>query len=145
MVVDIKQVKTFTLKMDETKSVKVNLKTLIVSIVLVLEAKPHVADQALHCFHSHFTVGQVHFSSRASDSGGWGHVWGRPLQSGLKTSTAVSSLWNNKGKVKVKPYEKREKYQGNLCNDKVAGIKKELTALEGRRNTSSLQLVTSPQ
>ena len=70
MVVDIKQLKKFTLKMDETKSVKVNLKTLIVSIVLVLEAKPHVADQALHCFHSHFTVGQVHFSSRASGSGG---------------------------------------------------------------------------
>ena len=49
---------------------KVNLETLIVSIVLVLEAKPHVADQALHCFQSHFTVGQVHLSSRASDSGG---------------------------------------------------------------------------
>lgn len=53
-------------------------------------ASPHVADHASHSPFLQLTVWQSHLTSRASDSGGCGHVCGRPLQSGLKTSTAVS-------------------------------------------------------
>ena len=66
--------------------------TFSVVIVLCLVAGPQVADQSLHLLRLQFTVGQLHLISRASDSGGWGHVWGSPLQSGLNTSTEVSSL-----------------------------------------------------
>ena len=54
-------------------------------------ANPHVADQASHSPRLQFTVLQSHLISRASFSGGCGQVCGRPLQSGLNTSTAVST------------------------------------------------------
>lgn len=54
-------------------------------------ANPHVADQASHSPRLQLTVLQSHLISRASFSGGCGQVCGRPLQSGLNTSTAVST------------------------------------------------------
>ena len=44
--------------------------TFSVVIVLCLVAGPQVADQSLHLLRLQFTVGQLHFISRASDSGG---------------------------------------------------------------------------
>ena len=74
-------------------------RTCSVVIVLCLVAGPQVADQSPHSLRLQFTVGQLHLISRASDSGVWGHVWGSPLQSGLNTSTAVSSLSENYNKI----------------------------------------------
>ena len=58
-------------------------------------ANPHVADQASHSPRLQLTVLQSHLISRASFSGGCGQVCGRPLQSGLNTSTAVSTEFDN--------------------------------------------------
>lgn len=68
-----------------------SIHTLIVLIVLVLEAAPQVADQVLHAFHLHSTVGHVHFTSRESVSGCSVHSCGRPAQLGLLTVITVST------------------------------------------------------
>ena len=73
--------------------------TLIVLIVRVLEAAPHVADHALHAFHLHSTVGHVHFTSRDSFSGCSVHSCGRPAQLGLLTVITVSTKGEQKRKL----------------------------------------------
>ena len=62
----------------------------VVLIVLLREASPHVADHSSHGFHSHLTVGQLHFTSLDSLCGPCVHFWGSPLQLGWFTTISVS-------------------------------------------------------
>ena len=62
----------------------------VVLMVRFLEAFPHVADHSSHGFHSHLTVGQLHFTSLDSLCGRCVHFWGSPLQLGWFTIISVS-------------------------------------------------------